>query len=191
MGCASVHKEDTVSKFNEGKNGNLIEEEKGGDRAERKRCREKQRRLDINYQFSELTTLLQKIDAEDENDCENPRKRFKFSSSSPMNRIDLIAKTISIISRIHSENRKMKVSITETEAEITGLKKKTTEAKENMNKSGQMVMMVPMMMPNGSQTPGMSQAAFMQQAAPFMQQAAPFMQQAAPFMSQSMNFCSM
>merc|ERR1712207_108408 len=86
----------------------------------------------------------------------------------------------------HSENRKMKVSITETEAEISSLKKKTSEAKENMKKSGQMVMMVPMMMPNGSQAPGMSQAAsFMSQAAPFMSA------QAAPFMSQSMNFCSM
>jgi len=160
---SSVLIENSESKFNEEINEKT--EEKPGDRAERKRCREKQRRLDVNYQFSELTILLQKIDAEDDSDGENPSKRFKFSSGSPMNRIDLVSKTISVMSHIHSENLKMKSTISELKTEISSLKKKASEIEEsNPKKPGQMMMMVPMMMPNGSQ---------------------------APFMSQGMPFCSM
>merc|ERR1719410_342333 len=163
-------------------------EEKARARSERKRCREKQRRSDVNYQFSELTVLLRKIEVEDISDNEEP-KAAELSTSGTMNRIDLIARTISVLSRIHSENRKRRRVISELQAELSEMKKKASEAAGSVSKKSDVqMMMVPMMVPSGSQTGFMPQSMFYPS---MMQPDAANFPMMAPFMPQSMFYPSM
>ena len=146
--------------------------EKARLRSERKRSREKQRRSDVNTQFADLTALLKKIEAENE-DGEN-RIELSTASSSNMNRVDLIGKTIAILNRIHNENRKRKRTIDELQDELKETKKRADEATEKLQqqekssssqdvKSDHVMMMVPMMVrPDGT-----AQAPFMPQTMPF------------------------
>jgi len=151
----------------------LTAAEKARSRSERKRSREKQRRSDVNTQFAELTTLLKKIEAEDVQNDET-RKAFitelSTASSNNMNRVDLIGKTISVLNRIHNENRKRKRTIDELNEELKATKKHAEEAtsklqQQQSNPSGDkasnpMMMMVPMMIrPDGTpQAPFMPQS---------------------------------
>merc|ERR1712085_199885 len=69
----------------------LTAAEKARIRSERKRSREKQRRSDVNTQFTDLTALLKKIEAEDVQSDET-RKAYmtelSTASSNNMNRVD-------------------------------------------------------------------------------------------------------
>lgn len=129
---------------------NLDIEGKVHARSERKRNREKQRRTDVNAQFAALTSLLRRVEAEDlesdadteedDDDSADPdnktKKRKKCSLSvigalgqgSPSNRVDLIARTITVMDRLHelsakrrTEVRKLKKQLktTKTTDEVT------------------------------------------------------------------------
>lgn len=143
-------------------------------RSERKRSREKQRRSDVNTQFSDLTALLKKIEAED---VQNDESRQAFmeltTSSNNMNRVDLIGKTISVLGRIHNDNRKRRLAIEELTEELKVTKKRADEATGKLQlqqaqpsqnkKSDPVMMMVPMMVrPDGT-----SQSPFMPQSMPY------------------------
>jgi len=126
------------------------EEDKARVRSERKRTREKQRRLDVNKQFSDLTILLEKINADTNFDDDCRTKPIVMSSS--MSRNDLVSRTISVLNRIHSENRKKKRKVSEIKTELDELKKEVKNIDDSsMNKSGQAMMMMPIMLPSGPQ----------------------------------------
>ena len=107
------------------------EDEKAQIRSQRKRHREKQRRSDINSQFASLMSLLKKVEADDldsdisddeEDDMTNdprngvnsfgpPKKKKKkihIPAGSISNRIDLIARTIAIMERLHQVNSSLR-----------------------------------------------------------------------------------
>merc|ERR1712157_57155 len=108
------------------------------------------RRLDVNKQFSDLTILLEKIDADTNFDDECRTKPIVMSSS--MSRNDLVSRTISVLNCIHSENRKKKRKVSELKTELEELKKEFKNIDDmSMNKSGQAMMMMPIMLPSGPQ----------------------------------------
>lgn len=125
-------------------------------RTERKRSREKQRRCDVNRQFSELTAVLRRIEAE----AEELRAPTLYS---PNNRADLIARTASLLNQLHESNKRRKQEITQLQEELQQTKKAGEETaaklKESMmtpqNMGGnKMLMMVPMMIGgDGGATP--------------------------------------
>ena len=108
------------------------EDEKAQIRSQRKRHREKQRRSDVNSQFANLMSLLKKVEADDldsdvsddeeesvpNNSNENngnsfgpPKKKKKkihIPAGSISNRIDLIARTIAIMERLHQVNSSLR-----------------------------------------------------------------------------------
>lgn len=86
-------------------------------RSERKRSREKQRREDVNKQFADLSQLLRTIETEDLDDD----GRLPLATTSPTNRVDLIARTICILERIHQVNKNRK-------QEVVDLKKQLKDA---------------------------------------------------------------
>ena len=124
--------------------GSLDIESKVQARSERKRNREKQRRTDVNAQFAALTSLLRRVEAEDlesdadteedDDDSADPdnksKKRKKCSLSvigalgqgSPSNRVDLIARTITVMDRLHELSAKRRT-------EVRKLKKQLKTAK--------------------------------------------------------------
>merc|ERR1712228_340610 len=117
-----------------------IAEDRALARSERKRCREKQRRSDVNTQFSDLTTLLKRID----------ETEGIPSITSPMNRVDLISKTIVTLTRIHKENQKRKAKEEELENELVAAKKRVVELEQSpkhKTSPEHVMMMVPMMVP--------------------------------------------
>lgn len=97
-------------------------EAKAQARSERKRTREKQRRLDVNSQIVDLTAILQKVDADDLKDVANTAAA---KNSSPGNRVDLIGRTIAVLNKIHGENRKR-------QAEISDLQEKVSKSNKNL-----------------------------------------------------------
>merc|ERR1712157_321546 len=115
-------------------------EDRARARSERKRCREKQRRTDVNTQFADLTTLLKRID----------ETEGTHSITSPMNRVDLISKTIVTLTRIHKDNKKRKVKEEELENELVAAKKRILELEQSPKQKTtpeHIMMMVPMMVP--------------------------------------------
>jgi hypothetical protein len=84
-------------------------------RAERKRCREKQRRSNVNKGYDDLTELLVKIDAADsganasaiEEGCKASDGGV-LPSDAPQNRVDLIARTVQVMDRLFQENTELK-----------------------------------------------------------------------------------
>jgi hypothetical protein len=72
-------------------------------RSERKRSREKQRRSDVNKQFADLTQLLRRIESEEEG-----RTLVPIPAAAATNRVDLIARTITIMERTHELSKKRK-----------------------------------------------------------------------------------
>lgn len=112
-------------------NNNLPEEEaKLQARSERKRCREKQRRSDVNKQFADLTQLLQRIDAEEAAAASDEGKESSTAATSrgvvtfnPSNRVDLIAKTIMSLERLHECSKKRKLEIASLQQQLEEAKK--------------------------------------------------------------------
>lgn len=129
-------------------NGNQPgEDAKAHARSERKRSREKQRRSDVNKQFTDLTQLLQKIDAEDaaaaaaeaaaaasstsEELVSCDAKSSSTSSAAaagritfnPSNRVDLIGRTILQLERLHEANKRRKNEIASLQQQLDVAKK--------------------------------------------------------------------
>jgi hypothetical protein len=102
-----------------GSSEEISEEARARARSERKRSREKQRREDVNKQFADLSDLLKQIELEDlsEEGC----KRLPLATASPINRVDLIARTIVVLQRMHNMNKEKK-------KEIADLKKQLDDA---------------------------------------------------------------
>lgn len=142
----------------------LTATEKAKLRSERKRSREKQRRSDVNTQFADLTALLKKIEREDAQQDEERKSFIELTtSSSNMNRVDLIGKTIAVLRRIHNENGKRKRSIDDLSEELKTTKKRADDLNMKLQqqqcqpfgkKSEHVMMMVPMMVrPDGGAQP--------------------------------------
>lgn len=182
----------------------IHEEAKALARSERKRSREKQRRLDVNKQFNDLTKLVSQIEQEERE--EDPTVfRQSFSAT---NRADLIARTIAHIERLRDSNKRRKTECANLQQQLQDSQKAGEEIaakyKEAVCKnhgmmmpqqSKQVMMMVPMMMPAnatqgmpqfGMQAPMGAMSQFMMPQA-FMPQpaAAPAAAGAAPTVSQA------
>lgn len=126
------------------------EDAKAHARSERKRSREKQRRSDVNKQFTDLTQLLQKIDAEDAaaaaadtaaaasntneefGSCDVKSSSVASSATAvvasritfnPSNRVDLIGRTILQLERLHEANKRRKNEITSLQQQLDVAKK--------------------------------------------------------------------
>lgn len=125
-----------------------VESVKAQARSERKRSRERQRRSDVNKQFSDLTELLRKIEAEDQaSEAANSEiathtaavssssSRFSFS---PANRVDLIAKTITVLERLHATSQKRKRTVVELQEELERTKKAGEDAAARLKQVGTM-----------------------------------------------------
>lgn len=116
-------------------------------RTERKRCRERQRRMDVNKQFSELTDAMRKIESE----SDDWKQQSHLSST---NRADIIARTVSLLNSLHEANEDRKRKVSTLEKDLDAAKKAGEETaaklKEQMMapqpmSGGKMMMMVPMM----------------------------------------------
>jgi hypothetical protein len=134
-------------------------------RSERKRSREKQRRTDVNKQFGELTEVLKRIEAEEqqlqqeraarEEAREGGPKPNSHQSSrmvlppfSPTNRVDLIARTIAHLERLSHVTKKQVQELQSLEDQLKTAQKagedtaqKLKEAVFNQQQQGGMMMM--------------------------------------------------
>ena len=101
------------------------EEGKAQARSERKRSREKQRRSDVNKQFADLTQLLQRIDAEDvhDEDAKHGTSAASRVTFNPSNRVDLIARTIVLLERLHEANKRRKTEMQSLQQQLEEAKK--------------------------------------------------------------------
>ena len=110
-------------------------------RSERKRSREKQRRTDVNEQFTNLMELLKVVegcdldsDVSDDEDETVPRKKSRHKKlnavgafkASPTNRVDLISRTVAIIQRLQTVNRTLRQT-------VKGLRKSMKKLKDLEN----------------------------------------------------------
>jgi len=157
---------DNLDDDNLDSNTDLSEEMKAQIRSERKRTREKQRRSDVNSQFASLTELLKRVEGYDldsdvsDDDDETETKKRKISSVAvinvtPSNRVDLIARTIAVMDRLHQVNRTLRRN-------VKGLRKTLHKVKlgsdgDDLKKPGTMNsgMMGSGMMGQNGQYPGM------------------------------------
>jgi hypothetical protein len=99
-------------------------------RSERKRSREKQRRCDVNRQFTDLTTVLKQIEAEEAAEDHSASTsssslwgvlpRVAFSAS---NRVELIARTITHLERLNASNKRRKKEIDSLQQQLDLAKK--------------------------------------------------------------------
>lgn len=94
--------------------------ESNSKKSERKRQREKQRRSDLANAFEELSSLLSRIEPEEDDAGGKKRKRRSSvdgsneadaADSSGMTRLDVIGRTIEILRRLHRENSELKQSL--------------------------------------------------------------------------------
>ena len=104
-------------------------------RSERKRSREKQRRCDVNRQFTDLTTVLKQIELEEaaENELSSSSLLLSSSSStadilprvafSASNRVELIARTITHLERLNASNKRRKKEIDSLQQQLDLAKK--------------------------------------------------------------------
>ena len=103
-------------------NADLTEEMKAQIRSERKRTREKQRRSDVNSQFTSLTELLQRVEgydldsdvSDDEDEPETKKRKVNSVGTinvAPSNRVDLISRTIAVMDRLHTVNRSLRKNV--------------------------------------------------------------------------------
>lgn len=122
-------------------------------RSERKRSREKQRRSDVNKQFSTLTDLLRQIETSHTDLFTTPI--WTETSFSPTNRVELMARTIHVLQTMHDSHKRQKTMTLKLEEELAAAKKAGEEAaakaKEKMMTpmqagQNQVVMMVPMLL---------------------------------------------
>lgn len=98
---------------------NIDDGAKAQARSERKRSREKQRRSDVNKQFSDLTEVLQRIETEEAEE-DHSVVRLAFS---PTNRVDLIARTITHLERLNASNKRRKAEIESLQQQLAHAKK--------------------------------------------------------------------
>jgi hypothetical protein len=126
---------------------------KAAARSERKRSREKQRRSDVNKQFSTLTDLLRQIETSHTDLFTTPI--WTEASFSPTNRVELMARTIHVLQTMHDSHKRQKTLTLKLEEELAAAKKAGEEAaakaKEKMMTpmqagQNQVVMMVPMLL---------------------------------------------
>jgi hypothetical protein len=86
-------------------------------RSERKRHREKKRRNDVNKGFDDLMTLLLEIDPDVRLEAEERARRGQWKGSigaqeeNLLSRVDLISRTVQVLSRVHRENEERKLII--------------------------------------------------------------------------------
>jgi hypothetical protein len=146
-------------------------EDKAVARTERKRSREKQRRCDVNRQFTDLTTALRVIEAESE----------EFRSIAPYvpsNRAELIARTVVLVNQLHESNKRRKTQIADLEEQLAQSKKAGEETAEKLKETalgpqtvgaGCRMVMIPMMLGmDGSATPATGNMAAYGQGMQFM-----------------------
>ena len=88
-------------------------------RSERKRSREKQRREDVNKHFGDLTQLLRQVEADDDDGT----KWVPIPTVGPTNRVDLIARTIVVLERVHKVSVKRKQEIEDLNKQLEDMKK--------------------------------------------------------------------
>ena len=104
---------------NHGSEDGVSAEARAAARSERKRSREKQRRSDVNKRFSDLTTLLRRIETEDQ----EAGACIPLLATGPTNRVDLIARTIAALERIHESNKKRTREVAELTRQLEESKK--------------------------------------------------------------------
>ena len=141
---------------------------------ERKRNREKQRRNDVNQQFTDLTELLRQIEESEEHEVEgecddkgSKKQRLGkgfYGRSGPTNRIDLIARTIVVLNHLWTENKEQANEVKKLKKELKEARDQCAKAKSDAatssaqnkpeTKEQPMMMMVPMMMPTNSSVTG-------------------------------------
>ncbi len=111
----------------------LDEDSKNQARSERKRSREKQRRNDVNKQFGELTEVLKRIEAEEQQLQQareekdgvkvNQASRMVLPPFSPTNRVDLIARTIAHLERLSHVTKKQVQELQKLEEQLQAAQK--------------------------------------------------------------------
>jgi hypothetical protein len=88
-------------------------------RSERKRSREKQRRMDVNTQFADLTKLVSQLEKEERE--EDPTVfRQSFSAT---NRADLISRTIAHFERMRDSNKRGRTECASLQQQLQEAKK--------------------------------------------------------------------
>jgi len=148
-----------VTKTNNLNKDAISAEAKAQARSERKRTREKQRRLDVNSQIVDLTTLLLKVEADEDEASGDPATCKPCNN--PSNRVELISRTISALSKLHNENKKRGRELVDLKSKLDEMKKMKDAAEQEARKRSQpsaqaqgcsqpqkqqsMLMMVPMM----------------------------------------------
>ena len=153
------------SSNNNNNNNEIDEGSKNLARSERKRSREKQRRTDVNKQFGELTEVLKRIEAEEQQlqqelaareEARHPgnaanggvqASRMILPPFSPTNRVDLIARTIAHLERLSHVTKKQVQELHSLEDQLKNAKKagedmaqKLKEAVFNQQQQGGMMM---------------------------------------------------
>lgn len=160
------HEEDTAD-HHHGDDG-IHPQVKALARTERKRSREKQRRSDVNKQFAELTSLLRRIEAED------PDETRHLPAYSPSNRVDLMSRTVQLLTSLFENNKKRKLKVMDLEKQLEEARKAGEETAQKLKESmmapqsmgnNKVMMMVPMMI-GGDNTPMMMQPWPMQMPCP-------------------------
>jgi hypothetical protein len=108
-------------------------------RSERKRSREKQRRNDVNKQFSELTEVLKQIEREaqemgrvDDSYGSLSTMMAIAASTGPTNRVDLIARTIVHLERLNRSAKKQKIEINNLREQLKNTKKSGEDMAEKL-----------------------------------------------------------
>lgn len=166
------------SNDNDGDDTGISADSRAKARSERKRSREKQRREDVNKHFGDLSQLLRHIETEDEDGS----KWVPATTVGPTNRVDLIARTIIVMERIHKVNMDRKQEIVDLNKQLEDAKKMAEDTAARLKEATmyqqgpqkQVMMMVPMMvnpetMGGAASAPGAT-AGFMPQQMPFMPQ---------------------
>jgi hypothetical protein len=88
-------------------------------RSERKRSREKQRRMDVNTQFGDLTKLVSQLEKEERE--EDPT--VFHQSFSATNRADLISRTIAHLERMRDSNKRRQTECASLQQQLQEAKK--------------------------------------------------------------------
>lgn len=107
-GMASVEGDD-------GQDETLGEEKETNKRSERKRQREKQRRIDLSKAFDDLAALMVAIEPEaGDADADAKKKRKKSGDgdeASGITRLERIERAMNILKRLHRENEELKATV--------------------------------------------------------------------------------
>jgi hypothetical protein len=117
-------------------------------RTERKRKLEKQRRSDVNGQFSLLQDTLRLIETEE------PEQVHGLPAYSPSNRVDLIARSVALLQNLHTSAKRRKLQIEDLEKQLLTAKQAGEDTAAKLKEAmmapqamgnNKVMMMVPMM----------------------------------------------